>query len=344
MRARGTGGATRGSPLRIGVLGCADIAWRRMLPAIAGCPDTRLVAIASRDAAKAARFTGRFGGEPVVGYDRLLERPDVDAVYVPLPVALHAPWVERALRAGKHVLCEKPLTGTPQGTARLVALAAESGLALLENYMFLSHRRHALVRTLVADGAIGELRHLSAEFAVPPRDPADIRYRPELGGGALLDIAGYPVRTAQWYLGDELTVVGAWLNEAAGGVDVSGAALLAGPEGVTAQLTFGMDHVYGARYVLWGSTGRVTVPLAYTPPAAAGTSVVLEGRDGGRELVVPPDDQFTRTLLAFVARVREGVPSDLEGAPLVRQAELVDRIRRAAASAAVSASGRPARA
>jgi len=115
--------------LRMAVLGCADIAWRRMLPAMVADPGVRVAAIASRRLSRASEFTDRFGGAPVEGYGALLDRDDVDAVYIPLPARMHAEWIERALLAGKHVLAEKPMTDNPADTGRLQALAATLWIA-----------------------------------------------------------------------------------------------------------------------------------------------------------------------------------------------------------------------
>ncbi|MEU6996443.1 Gfo/Idh/MocA family oxidoreductase [Streptomyces sp. NPDC046465] len=316
------------SPLRIGVLGCAGIAWRRMLPAIAAGEDVVLTAVASREGAKARQFTDRFGGEPVTGYDRLLERADVDAVYVPLPAMLHTEWVERALRAGKHVLSEKPLATTYKDASTLVALAEERGLVLLESFMFLCHSQHARVRELVAQGVIGELRSLTAEFAFPQKSGDDIRYLPDVGGGALTDIGVYPVRTALLHLGTDLEVLGASSHfDEAHGVDLGGAALLSRSDGVSAQLTWGMEHSYRSRYALWGSSGRISAHWAYTPPPTHSPVLRIERQDRVEELTLPAEDQFGNVVRAFVARVRDGVPSGLEGESVLAQADLVDRVR-----------------
>ena len=122
--------------VRVGVLGCAGIATRRMLPAFAAAPGTRVIAIASRETGRAEQTARLFGCEPVTGYENLLARNDIDAVYVPLPAALHACWTERALGCGKHVLCEKPLTTSAGQTRRLARLADEKGLVLKENFVF----------------------------------------------------------------------------------------------------------------------------------------------------------------------------------------------------------------
>jgi len=318
-------------PIRLGVLGCAGIAWRKMLPALAHEPGVVLTAVASRQADRAARFAERFGGEPVVGYEALLERSDVDAVYVPLPAVLHAPWIRRTLAAGKHVLAEKPMATAYADAAELVGLAERAGLVLVENFMFTRHEQHTHVRKLVADGVLGELRGLSAAFTIPPLPDDDIRYSPSTGGGALVDVGGYPVRTASMFLGADATLVGATLRmDGRRGVDVGGAALLTNPDGVVAHLTFGMEHAYRCEYELWGSAGRLRLTRAYTPPADHEPVLTIERADGVEELRLPPDDQFANVLHAFVGEVRCGVPSGLSGPAILAQAALVQRIRDAA--------------
>ncbi|MFD8982765.1 Gfo/Idh/MocA family protein [Streptomyces sp. NPDC059564] len=316
-------------PVRIGVLGCADIARRRMLPALRACPGADLVAVAARDAARARATAAEAGCEAVTGYAALLEREDVDAVYVPLPAALHARWVEAALRAGKHVLAEKPLTTDLATTRRLTELARATGRVLRENVMFVQHSQHAAVRALVADGAIGELRSFRAEFAVPRLPGTDIRYDASLGGGALWDTGVYPVRAALHFLGDRLETEAAVLVRGGPGraVDTSGTALLRTPAGVCAQLAFGLDHGYRSAYEITGSEGRLTLDGAFTPPAGHVPRVLLERRTGTEEIALAPDDQVLRTVSAFTDAVRTAAAPD--GAPL-RQAELLDEIRRRA--------------
>jgi predicted dehydrogenase len=316
-------------PLRIGVLGCAGIARRRMLPAFRACPDTELVAVASRDPARARETAAEAGCEAVHGYAELLARTDVDAVYVPLPAALHERWVRAALRAGKHVLGEKPLTTDPAATAELAALAAAAGLALRENVMFVHHPQHAVVRRLVTEGAIGEVRAFRAAFTVPRLPDDDIRYDPRLGGGALWDTGVYPVRAALYFLGGGLEVVGATLARGGPGraVDTGGAVLLRDGAGVGAQLTFGLDHGYRSSYEIWGSAGLITVDRAFTPPADLPPRVRLERRDGVEELALPADDQVLRTVADFAAACRTRTAPD---PALLHQSTLLDRIRRTA--------------
>ncbi|WP_326658212.1 Gfo/Idh/MocA family protein [Streptomyces sp. NBC_00385] len=319
-------------PLRIGVLGTAEIARRRLLPAFEACPDTRVTAVASRTAGRAAEVTDRFGGCPVRGYAALLERDDIDAVYLPLPAALHAEWTERALRSGRHVLAEKPLTTDPVRTRELLALAADRGLVLMENVMFVHHPQHAWIRGLADAGAIGELRSFHAVFTVPARRPGDIRLSPELGGGALLDTGVYPVRAALELLGTDLDVVGAAASRTQGAlVDTGGAALLRTPAGVLAQVSYGIDDAYRSVYELAGSTGVIRLEHAFTPPGDHRPAVTLRAADGRTERhTLDAHDQVLGTVARFAAAVRAGRAP--HAAVCLRQAELLHAI-------AVSAAG-----
>ncbi|MDI3422922.1 Gfo/Idh/MocA family protein [Streptomyces luteolus] len=315
--------------VRVGVLGCAEIARRRMLPALDRCPDTRVTAVASRDPARAAATAEPYGARVLPGYAALLAAPDVDAVYVPLPLALHAEWTEAALRAGKHVLAEKPLTADADRTAELCALARARGLALMENVMFVHHGQHTRVRQLVADGALGELRSFRAEFTVPRRPEGDIRLSPELGGGALWDTGVYPLRAAQHLLGPDLAVVGAVAAATSGSaVDTAGSALLRRTtDGVAAHVSWGLDHAYRSGYELTGSAGRLTLDMAFTPPAGHRPVVHLHDASGSREYVLEAEDQVANTVAEFAAAVRRGTAPQ---ADTLAQARLLADVRRAA--------------
>ncbi|MER6165449.1 Gfo/Idh/MocA family protein [Streptomyces violaceorubidus] len=315
--------------LRMGVLGCADIAVRRILPALAEHRSVRLVALASRDGARAECLARRFGCAAVTGYQALLDRDDVDAVYVPLPPGMHHEWVARALTAGKHVLVEKPLSTTYAQSAELVETAARLDLALTENFMFLHHSQHAAVRGML--GEIGELRVFSSSFGVPPPDPASFRHSVSLGGGALLDVGVYPLRAAQLHLDGELDVLGACLRvDERTGVDVAGSVLLSTATGVTAQLDFGFQHSYRSTYALWGSRGRLSVPRAFTPPREHRPVVRIEQQDRLTELTLPADHQVGNALDAFAKAALSGTDRPGLRDALLRQALLVEQVRKAA--------------
>ena len=333
-------------PLRIGVLGCAAIAARRTIPAIMSHPRTVLTAVASRDAEKAKGFAERFGGVAATSYEELLERADVDAVYVPLPTSLHLPWGLAALRAGKHVLLEKPAATSAEEARQLVAEATERGLVLRENFTFLHHSQHRAVRELIDAGRLGALRTFSGAFCFPPLPAGDIRYSPDLGGGALLDAGVYPIRAAQLLIGRTLRVAGATLRmDPLTGVDVAGQAVFADANGVLADVQFGFAHTYGARYTVWGSTGRLHLDRAFTPPATWQPTLRIEGQDHVEERTLGADHQFENSVASFAEAALDGRgagnggeadpgeadPGEAEHhADMVHMMELLDEIRRVA--------------
>ncbi|MFI9066596.1 Gfo/Idh/MocA family protein [Streptomyces sp. NPDC053429] len=328
------------APLRLGVLGCGDIAARRTLPALLRTPQLTLAGVAARDPARAAAFARRFGGTPSASYEALLERPDVEAVYLCLPTMLHARWAERALRAGKHLLVEKPLATDGADAERLFRLAGERSLVLLENFMFLHHATQRTVSGLLAAGTLGTVRAVSAAFTIPPRPEGDTRLDPGVGGGALLDTGVYPLRAALRFLGGDLSVAGAVLRHSGRhGVDLSGSVLLAAPDGAVAHVRFGMEHHYRSWYEIQGSAGTLSVDHVYTTAPDHAPVVRLTVGTDHTEVRVPAEDHFEAVLRYFAAAVRDprraapGLP--LLGEESRRQAALLDAIRGAAHIVAV---------
>lgn len=328
-------------PTGIGVLGAADIAWRRTIPALLGCPGLRLVAVASRTPDKARTFADRFGCDAVTGYERLLAREDVQAVYIPLPNALHEQWAHAALLAGKHVLVEKSLTASAEAASDLARTARERGLAFMENFAFLHHTQHERVRALVAEGAIGTPRVFTASFGIPRADRELIRYSRALDGGALRETGCYPVRAAQLFLGADIEVLGARLGyEEDGGCDMTGSVLLADGAGLTAQCDFGLDHAYRNTYALWGSEGRIEVDWAFTPPPDKQPRLRVSRGQHTEELTLPAADQFLRAVSAFAGACADPAARAPHAADAVRQAALLESVLKLAGIPETSARDR----
>ena len=299
-------------PVAWGVLGCSGIAERRMLPALHGIEGSRVAGVASRAPARAERFAAEHGGT-AMSYEEMIDSSAIDAVYLSLPNSLHFEWAQRALRAGKHVLCEKPMTVSAEQTGELVALAAERGLLLRENFAFLHHPQHEVVRELVERGRLGRLRTFSSAFGVPSPRAGDIRYDPELGAGCLLDAGVYPIRAAQLMLGEGLTVAGATLRvDTETGVDMAGHALLVSENGVFADLEFGFQHAYRSRYALWGDAAQLSLERAFTPPAEHRPVLRLEEKDHAEEFTLDASHQFRDSLASFAGAVREGRTPEIE--------------------------------
>ncbi|MFJ7208343.1 Gfo/Idh/MocA family protein [Streptomyces sp. NPDC098789] len=312
--------------LRIGVLGCADIADRRMLPSMLRQPLVRITAIASRTIEKARHFTDRFGGAPLAGYEKVLERADVDAVYIPLPPELHVEWTLRALAAGKHVLCEKPFATSLPDAEKAVAAAREHGLLLMESFMFLHHSQHARVRELVADGVIGEVQLFTSEFGIPLR-PGGVR------ASTLPEVAAYPVRAAQLFLGPDLRVAGAQVRpDSAYGPQPAGSALLTSLSGAAAHLAYGVEHSYLSGYGLWGSEGRLRLERAFSTPDDFTPILRVERATGTEEIPLAPDHHFTNIAGTFARTVLEGQPFTPHAEAILTHAHLMEAIATTAAA------------
>ncbi len=293
------------SKLRIGVLGCANIARRSVIPAIKSIADFELVAIASRTKVKAEQFALEFDCEAIEGYQNLLDRNDIDVVYMPLPTGLHEEWVAKALEAGKHIHVEKSLAMNYQSAIKMVSLAKEKGLLIMENFMFLYHHQHDFVKGLIKQGEIGELRCFRSSFGFPPLDQNNFRYNKELGGGALLDAAAYTVRASQLFLGDDIKVEAATLNTMNTDVDLFGGAYLKSPNGMFAEVAFGFDNFYQCNYEIWGSKGKIIVPRSFTPGAEFKPVITLEQQGDTINYEIEAENHFVNILNEFKRCVLE---------------------------------------
>ena len=333
--------------IRIGVLGTSSISERRMIPAIRKEPDFSYVGVAYstreemgftgaeeefapllvRKREKAERFVSSFGGKSYESYASLLTDPEVDAVYIALPPALHAFWIRQALEQGKHVLSEKPFTTTAAEARELLEMARERGLAVIENYGFPYHAQMEIIRQWMTEGKIGDLRLVRAAFGFPHREANDFRYNKALGGGALLDCGGYTLKAASVILGSEVEVVSAEAFATAGHeVDMAGAITLRNREGICAQLAYGMDHAYQCELEIWGSQGIITAPRIYTAPDGFPAPVILK-RGQETEEKKAADDQFQRVVRRFQECIRSEKARNETLAEVLLQSKLTEKVR-----------------
>ena len=233
-------------PLRLGVLGCANIA-RQFIAAVRQSPAVKVVAVASRDAATAAAFAAANQVQRHHGsYQALLDDPGVDAIYLPLPNSLHAEWAMRAARAGKHVLCEKPLSVGAQQARTMFATARQHGVMLLEAYpWWFQPQTRDLVALLAPESGLGPVQSVQASFGFTMSQPAgNIRLAPDLGGGALLDAGSYTVSLVRLVMGSAPDWVTAHPVWASSGVDMRCTGTLIWADGRSAQISCAMDVGY----------------------------------------------------------------------------------------------------
>ena len=307
--------------LRWGVLGTSGIARAHVLPAIQASANGRVTAIAGRNAARTKEFATGFGIPTTFdSYEALLASPKVDAVYIPLPNNLHPEWSRRALAAGKAVLCEKPLAVSAKTAAEMVDAFTAKNVPLMEGFMYRFHPQNLHVLKLIADGAIGEVRevraHLSVRIMDPP-DPGNIRFKPELGGGSLLDMGCYAVNIARRVMAEEpRAVLGSLDIDPALGVDVSACAILEFAGGRSALISSSFKAGGQGAYQVIGEKGTIEAPRALLPGMGtrlADGLVILMDEDGRRtETRFDPVDQYQLMVEAFAGAVLSGrlIPYD----------------------------------
>lgn len=292
--------------LKIGVIGCANVAERCMIPAIKATDGIELIAVSSRTKEKANYFADKFSCAAVVGYADLIDRDDIDAVYIPLPVALHEEWIIKALKRGKHVLAEKSLSVDFSSVKRIIKEAEDHQLLVMEDFMFQYHHQHAFIQKLLADGEIGETHFFRSSFGFPPRGKDDIRYDKKLGGGALLDAGGYVVKAAQMFLGSHLTLGGAFLKyDKKLGIDIYGGAILKNDKDQIAHVSFSFDNYYQCNYEIWGSRGKIMSDRVFTAPPNYSPRIVLEKQDHKQAFVLKPDNHFINIIREFRRAILE---------------------------------------
>jgi len=259
-----------------------------------------LICIASRTKEKAQKFAEKFCVEAIVGYENLIQRNDLDAIYLPLPTGLHNEWIGEALKYGKHVLSEKSLAMDYNSCIKLMSLARNENLVLMENFMYKYHRQHQLVWEKINDNSIGALRLFRSQFGFPTLNSSNFRYSSKLGGGSLLDAAAYTVSSSLWFMGLKQEVLSAVLYyDNNFDVDIYGNASLINQDGIVSQISFGFNNFYQCNYEFWGSEGLIRVPKAFTPKPNERTNIIFEKQGVSTSYDVPADNHFVNILNEF---------------------------------------------
>ncbi len=312
--------------LRWGILGPGNIAAKRVAPAMRAAGHD-LACIGSRSLTRAQAFAANHGVRRARGsYAEVLEADDVDAVYVSLPNDVHEEWTIAALEAGKHVLCEKPLSLDAASAGRMAASSAEHGRLLMEAGMWRFHPRTAATFEVLRERRIGDLRLVHAAFAFRMRNAENYRALLQHGGGALLDIGYYGVTAARWFAGDEPDAVRAVQRRWPGGVDGTTFALLSFPAGATASIQASFDSARHEVVDLVGTDGTLRLPRTFTAHADFDAPLLVDGEP----LATWRADPYREMVAAFADAVAGGGPAPLPLDDSVATAEVLDRIRTAA--------------
>ncbi len=294
--------------LRIGVLGAAQIVNMAMVKPANATPGIQIDAVAARELSRAQKMTQRFDIAKAYGsYSELLADPDIDAVYIPLPPALHGTWTEAALDFGKHVLIEKPFTANAGEAATLVAKAEESGLVVMEAFHSVYHPLVNDIREILATGTIGTPASAYGVFSIPIPPGKSTRWNQSLGGGALMDVGCYPIRMMQAIFGSTPEVLSANALKS-GGIDRAMTATLQFPDGLAATIR---ASIWSAlfqlpRLTITGTVGQLSVSQPFHPQF--GSTIQIRSRSGKTKHRVSRASTYTLQLEAFRDAIQDGVP------------------------------------
>jgi xylose dehydrogenase (NAD/NADP) len=288
--------------MRFGILGTARIARNQFIPGVRASSQAEVYAVASRELDRARTFASELDIPHVFGaYEALLADPRVDAVYIPLPNSLHAEWTIAAARAGKHVLCEKPLAATAAEAERMGTACREAGVILMEGFMWRHHPQHTRVRELLAQGVVGEPNFLRASFTFVLDQPRNIRLNAELQGGSLMDVGCYGVNAARLVFGAEPESVVAQFTSN-DGVDRAFAGVLQFAGDRLAMIDSSFVRAPANTYTVEGPRGRLGVERAFRPDTHTGRIHLPDGTVQD----VPAANQFALELDHFAASAAAG--------------------------------------
>jgi len=317
-------------PIRFGILGAARIVPDALIKAAHDVPDAEVAAIAARDPMRAREFAAAHGIPRVhATYDDVVNDPELDVIYNPLPNSLHCQWTIAALRAGKHVLCEKPIAANAAEAERMAQAAQESAMILGEAFHYRYHPLADRVRALMHDGTLGPFVHVEGNFSVPI-PPTNIRFDWSLAGGATMDLGCYPLHMIRYFSGLTPRVVRARAETGPKNIDIAMDADLELAGGVTARMSCAMkqDSALRALFIARGERGelRVTNPIA----PHRGHQLTLKTGAGEKNETVAGDTTFTHQLRAFVKAVRGEAKFPTDGAEGIINMRVIDDVYRAA--------------
>jgi predicted dehydrogenase len=318
-----------------GVLGAASIAVRKVIPGMQKGAYSEITAIASRDKKRAEDAAGELGIARAYGsYEELLRDGEIEAVYNPLPNHLHVPWSVKTAEAGKHVLCEKPISLTVAEAKSLLAVRDRTGVKIGEAFMVKTHPQWLRTREIIRSGGIGELRAIAGVFSYFNRNPDNVRHKVEWGGGGLMDIGCYPITMSRFIFGQEPSrVTGTMERDPDFGTDRLASAILEFPSGQSI-FTCSTQTAYFQTMHFLGTSGRVEIEIPWNAPNDRPCRIFVEDQMGGAPKVeeFPIVDQYTIQGDEFSRAIRgeREVPVPLEDA--IENMAVIEAIFRAAES------------
>ena len=321
--------------IRWGILGTANIALKRFVPGVRASRNGIVHAIAARDRSRALEVAARLEIPHHYGsYEALLDDPDVDAVYIPLPNSMHATWAIEAASRGKPVLCEKPLAIDALEAQHVVDTFASYGVPLMEAFMYRFHPQHARVRELIATGEIGDVAAVRASFSfrLDPLSGSNVRLNADLAGGALMDVGCYTANAARMLFDEEpLWASAQWDFREDLGVEVGLAGVLGFSDDRMATIDCGFRASGKSSYQVSGSRGRIDVLDAFTPEPSREAALVITDATGERRIeTLPGVDQYRLEAEEFADALLEKRPPCIDPQDAVANMGAIDALRNSA--------------
>ena len=320
--------------IRWGILSTANIGVKCFIPGVLASPNGEIAAVASRELDRARDVANELGIPKAYGsYEELLADPNIDAIYNPLPNALHAQWTIAAAKAGKPILCEKPLAVSSAEAQDMIDAAERCGVPLMEAFMYRFHPQHARVRELLDRGELGEVRAVRSTFTfqLEPFKPENVRLRGDLAGGALMDVGCYCVNAARMVFGEEpISASAHWDFRAIYGVEVSLAGILTFSGGRTATFDCGFRAAGVGSYSIACERGQIDVPAAFVPDAATETTVRVTVRGDERYERIAGVDQYEREATEFADAILRQRPLRIPPSDAVATLRAIEALHRSA--------------
>ena len=319
--------------VRIGILGCANIAERYAIRAFQTINNAEVKSIASRSEEKAGEWAKKFNIPKSENYTSLIKNTEIDAVYIPLPIGLHKEWVLKAAKNGKHILCEKSLAPSFNDVKEIIKVCNENEVILYENFTCDYHPQHQTVLKLIKEGKIGKPSVFQSFYGFPIINNDNFRYDKKLGGSALNESGSYQVYTARKLFGEPLSVFADIFFDKKTGVDMHGNVSLQFKHGVSAQFSFDLDAIYQNNYSVWGSAGLIKVGRAYAIAPTFKPEISLIKNENRQEKImaidVPAHNHFETIFHDFCDTVLNKDKQKIENVyiNILNQAKTLEAIR-----------------
>jgi len=317
------------SKTKFGIIGCSSIAEKSTIPAIVIGKNSVLEMIGSRSITKAKKFAKEFACNEFGNYDDVLNNENIDAVYISLPMSMHEKWAIKAVKSGKHVLCEKSATLSYDSAKKIIKECKNNNIQIMENFVFKFHPQHKKFLDIIKQNTIGNIHTFSSKYGFHlPLSKTNFRFNKKLGGGALNDVGCYLVSASTFIFKDIPTSVfcNLEINNKLN-IDVRGSILLTFPKNRSALVSFGYDNYFQSTYNVWGTKGLIKIERAFNVPKNMKTIISLNQNDQTKKILIPPANQFQLAIEDFCTKIKNNSNNNFEK-EFLNQALIMNAVRK----------------